>query len=200
MAADSPATGRPSAGPPDDATLVRQISDGRQEALAELYSRYGPLLTALAHRIVGDSGEAEEVVQEAFLQSWRQAGRYDPERSSVSTWLVLIARSRAIDRLRTQRAGERTVTTMAREAQPTHTSPAGPGDVWMQERRALLRRALAQLPAEQREVVELAFYAGLTQRQIAERNDLPLGTVKTRTLLAMRKLRASLGPQLKDLL
>ena len=183
----------------EDAALVRRIAARDQTALGELYDRYGGLLLALAGRVLGAAGDAEEVVQETFVQVWNQARSYDSARSSVSTWLVLLGRSRAIDRLRNRRAGERAGQTMRAQA-ATHASPAGPGDVLTRERRERVRTELAALPAEQREVLDLAFYEGLTQTEIAARTGIPLGTVKTRTLLAMKKLRAALRDEIRELL
>ncbi len=184
----------------DDYALLRRIGDRRQEALAELYDRYAGMLLALATRIVGNPADAEEVLQEVLLQVWNQARNYDPLRSSVSTWLVLLTRSRAIDRLRGRRVGERGLEALAREGSPAHTSPSGPSDVWSRERRERVRRELDELPPEQRDVLELAFYRGLTQSEIAARTGIPLGTVKTRTLLAMKKLRGALREHVRELL
>ncbi len=184
----------------EDAALVRRIGQGDPRAVAELFDRYGGVLLALAQRILGDPADAEEVVQEAFLQAWGQAGRYDPSRSSVSTWLVLIARSRAIDRLRSRRVAARTVGGSQESAPEPHTSPGAVEDVFMRERRRRLQEELAGLPPEQRQVLDLAFHQGMTQREIAEATRIPLGTVKTRTLLALRKLRKSLGAELEELL
>jgi RNA polymerase sigma-70 factor (ECF subfamily) len=183
----------------EDAALVRRIAGREQAALGELYDRYGGLLLGLASRILGGSAEAEEVVQETFIQVWNRARSYDPNRSSVSTWLVLLGRSRSIDRLRSRRAGERAGEAVRLEV-PTHASPSGPGDVLFRERRERVREELAALPAEQRAVLELAFYHGLTQSEIAERTGIALGTVKTRTLLAMKKLRAALRAEIRELL
>lgn len=183
-----------------DAELVRRVADRRQEALAELYDRFAPLLLALARRILGSAADAEEVVQETLLQVWAQAPRYDARRSSVATWLVLLARSRAIDLLRSRRVRERAVTAAAADGPPTHASPEGPRAVWTEERQARVRAALAQLPPEQREILEMSFFAGLSQREIAEQTGIPLGTVKTRTLLAMRKLRQALRDEIRELL
>lgn len=184
----------------DDVALLRRVSDRRQEALAELFDRYSRLLLALTGRILGRAQEAEEVVQESFLQAWSQAGNYNPERASVSTWLVLIARSRALDRLRSRKVSERTVEAAGAEAPATHTSPEGPAAVLFRERRLRVGEELAKLPPEQRQVLNLAFFEGLTQREIAERTGIPLGTVKTRTLLAMQKLRAALRSEIRELL
>ena len=183
-----------------DAELLRRIADRRQEALAVLYDRFAPLLLALTRRILGNGADAEEVVQETFLQVWAQAGRYDPKRSSVPTWLVLLARSRAIDLLRSRRVRERTVASATAEGPPPDASPEGPASVWYEERRARLAKALAALPEEQRQVLERTFYLGMSQREISEATGIPLGTVKTRTLLAMRKLRESLREEMRDLL
>jgi RNA polymerase sigma-70 factor (ECF subfamily) len=182
-----------------DAELLRRIADRRQEALAVLYDRFAPLLLALTRRILGNGADAEEVVQETFLQVWAQAGRYDPKRSSVPTWLVLLARSRAIDLLRSRGVRERAVAGVAAEAR-ADASPEGPRAVWYEERRERLAKALAALPEQQRQVLERTFYLGMSQREIAEATGTPLGTVKTRTLLAMRKLRESLRDEMRELL
>jgi len=184
----------------DDKELVAAIAAGDADCLSELFDRYAGMLTALANRILKNLPDAEEVLQETFLQVWNQAGRYDSKRSSVSTWLVLIARSRAIDRLRTRQVKQRTVNAAQQENPLQHTSPKGVATVLMLERRSRLREELAKLPEEQRRVLEMAFYGGMTQSEIAEQAGIPLGTVKTRTLLAMRKLRAALQDEIRELL
>jgi len=195
-----------------DAALVRLVAERRPEALAELYDRFAPTLLALARRVLDNHADAEEVLQEVFIQVWNRGERYDPARSSVSTWLVLIARSRAIDRLRSRKVVERTHEATAQAAigaigaigasgvwEP-HTSPEALENVFIQERHERVRREMAALPAEQRQVLEMAFYQGLTQSEIAAKAGLPLGTVKTRTLLAMKKLRNALRPEIRQLL
>jgi RNA polymerase sigma-70 factor (ECF subfamily) len=184
----------------DDPALVRRVADRQTEALAELYDRFAPLLLALAARILGPGAEAEDVVQESFLQVWNQARLYDPGRASVSTWLVLIARSRAIDRLRARRSSERLQVAFDAQGAARHASPRGPEAVFSRERHERVRRELGALPAEQRQVLELAFYGGLTQSEIAAQTGIPLGTVKTRTLLAMKKLRKALRDHIRELL
>lgn len=186
--------------PAEDAELVRRVAERDAGALATLYDRYSATLLGLARRVLHNTEEAEDVLQEVFVQVWRQAERYDARRSSVSTWLVLITRSRAIDRLRTRQVKERTAQASQQESPPGHTSPEGMSAVLTDERRRRLARALADLPSEQRQVIELAFYRGLTQTEIAERVSIPLGTVKTRTLLAMRKLRTALREEVEELL
>ncbi len=183
-----------------DVALMQRIADRRPEALADLYDRHAPMLLALATRIVGNQAEGEDVVQETLLQVWHKAKLYDPTRSSVSTWLVLLARSRAIDRLRSRRVAERTAQSAHAENARAYTSPKGAEDVLSRERRERVRRELDALPAEQRQVLEMAFFEGLTQSEIAERTEIPLGTVKTRTLLAMKKLRAALREEIRELL
>lgn len=184
----------------EDAELVRRVADRDADALATLYDRYSATLLGLARRVLRDTEEAEDVLQEVFVQVWRQASRYDGRRSSVSTWLVLITRSRAIDRLRTRQVKERTAEASRQENPASHTSPEGMGAVLSDERRRRLARVLGDLPEEQRQVIELAFYRGLTQTEIAEQVSIPLGTVKTRTLLAMKKLRAALQEEVDELL
>lgn len=184
----------------EDRKLVARLAEGDTEALSDLYDRYASMLLALAIRVVKDRAEGEEVLQEVLLQAWRQAQRYDPERSSVSTWLVMMTRSRAIDRVRSRKVIDRTLAAAQREETRTHESPQGGRAVLHHERAVRLRQELAKLPDEQRQVLELAFLEGLTQREIAARTEIPLGTVKTRTLLAMKKLRTALQDDLGDLL
>lgn len=184
----------------DDAALVERVAGRDQAALGELYERYASLLLALARRILNDASDAEEVLQEVFLQVWNQADRYETRRSSVSTWLVLITRSRSIDRLRTRQVVDRTLAGLQQENRGAHTSPEGAASVWMDQRRARLHRELQQLPPEQRQVLELAFFRGMTQTEIATATDIPLGTVKTRTLLAIKKLRKALEAEIRELL
>ena len=183
-----------------DPDLVAAVGAGDADALARLYDRFSGMLLGLAHRILGDPSDAEEILQEAFVQVWRQAERYDRRRSSVSTWLVLITRSRAIDRLRSRKVKDRTLAAVQQEKRGAHTSPEGVGDVLRDERGRRLRREMAGLPPEQREVLEMAFFRGMTQSEIASQTGIPLGTVKTRSLLAMRKLRKAMADDIGELL
>jgi RNA polymerase sigma-70 factor, ECF subfamily len=183
-----------------DAALVRQVVERQPEALAELYSRHASTLLALARRILGTVPDGEEILQEVFVHVWNHAGSYDSSRSSVSTWLVLLTRSRAIDRLRNRKVVERTHESSRTAGGPEHASPEGPETVLTHERRDRVRKELDKLPPEQRQVLEMAFYEGLSQSEIAARADLPLGTVKTRTLLAMKKLRGALRDEIRQLL
>lgn len=182
-----------------EAELLSRVAGGDDDALGELYDRHAPVLLALARRILGDPADAEEVLQEAFVHAWNRAARYDPARSSVATWLALITRSRAIDRLRSRKVVERTAEAAGHEA-PRHESPSAAGAVLQDERRARIAAALAGLPEEQRQVLEMAYYRGMSQTEIARAAEIPLGTVKTRTLLAMKKLRDELRDEIEELL
>ena len=183
-----------------DADLVALVERQDEAALARLYEKFSGVLLALISGILGRSGDAEEVLQEVFMQAWRQANRYDASRSSVSNWLSLIARSRAIDRLRSRNVMQRTATAAYAEKRDDNASPEGSRNVLYSERRTRIRASLAELPKEQAEVIELAFFKGMTQSEIADSTGIPLGTVKTRTLLAMKKLRVALQSELRDLL
>lgn len=182
-----------------DAKVVREISRGSSEALSELYHRHAQLLMALALRIVRNCQDAEEVLQEVFFYVWRKAADYDASRSSVFSWLVVITRSRSLDRLRLrQRAGDWEEIQNDEPAPPDPT--AGFGHVLNGQRADRLRRALRRLPKAQRQVLELAFYRGWTQREVAEKVGVPIGTVKTRTFLAMKKLRRELMGEIDTLM
>ncbi|HET8643865.1 MAG TPA: sigma-70 family RNA polymerase sigma factor, partial [Vicinamibacteria bacterium] len=162
--------------------VLHRLAAGDPLALAELYDRYAALAYGLALRIVREAGEAEDVVQEAFVQVWRQAGRYDPARGSPEAWLCAIVRTRALDRLR------RRATRRQREEEQ-----AGPGARTPDHDSVLaLRQALSALGADQRRALELAYYEGLSQAEIAQRLGQPLGTIKTRIRTGLMRLRAAL--------
>ncbi len=178
--------------------LVGRCAAGDPQALAELHELFSGPLLRLARGIVRSTEAAEEVVQEVFLYAWRRAGRYDPRRAAVSTWLGRIARSRAIDRLR--KAGSRKRTHAQAESDGvTSVEPRAERDLHAGQERRRLRRALRVLPEAQREVLLLAYYGEMSQREIAARTRIPLGTVKTRTYLALRRLRAELSAPTSEL-
>lgn len=183
-----------------EADWVEGVAAGDDSALGRLYDRYSGLLVGLSRRILGSQEEAEDVLQEVFVQVWNQAKRYDRSRSSVSTWLVLITRSRSIDRLRTKQVVARTAQSAYEEDPKLDTSPEGMGNVLDRERRLRLRDELSKLPDEQRQIIELSFFKGMTQTEISSSTGVPLGTVKTRTLLAMKKLRKALKAEIEELL
>jgi len=178
-------------------SLVQRIAKGDQTALAALYDGTNRLIYGLILRVLGDGGTAEEVLLDVYTQVWRQAASYDTGRGSPLAWLTTIARSRAIDRLRSgwqdQQRKEPLDLLTDRE-----TGAASPEEMTVaSERQRFVRAALASLSPEQREVIELAYYGGLSHSEIAAKLNQPLGTVKTRTRLAMMKLRDALGPLLK---
>ena len=184
----------------ENVDLMERISGGEVEALGKLYDRFSSMLLALGCRIIGNLADAEDVLQECFVEIWHKADRYDPSRASVSTWLILIARSRAIDHVRHRTSQERTAETAYRLDPRDRVAPQGADGVLDSERRQRVRMILERLPAKQREVLELAFYDGLSHTEIAYRTGIPLGTVKTRLLLAMKKLRRALRSEIEDLL
>ena len=180
----------------DWVALIRSAAGGDQSALAGLYDGTSRPVFGLVLRIVGDRPTAEEVLLDVYTQAWRQAANYDEERGAPLAWLMTIARSRAIDRLRSAKHDQyKESLDSVREISDTDPNPEQA--TVDSERRRLVCSALAALPAEQREVVELAYYSGLSHSEIALRLDQPLGTVKTRTRLAMIKLRDMLRPVLE---
>lgn len=183
-----------------DKELLELVRRRDESALGEIHDRFGGLLLGLARRILSSEQDAEEVVQEVFLHLWNQIERYDSRRSSLSTWLVLLTRSRSIDRLRSRKVVERTAVAASQERSADHTSPEGARAVLTRERQSRISAELGKLPPEQRQVLELAFYGGKTQSEIAAETGIPLGTVKTRTLLAMKKLRLAFEPEIRELL
>lgn len=164
--------------------LLRLVASGDHDALGRFYDRYAGLVNGLALRILRNVNEAEEVVQEVFLQVWHQAERFDEGRGSVPGWLCVMARSRALDRLRRR---------VARREDPAESLPA-PAVTPRNEEALAVRRALDTLTADQRTALELAYYEGLSQSEIAERLGEPLGTIKTRIRTAMIRLREILAP------
>lgn len=180
-----------------DIELLRAIALGDEGALGQLYDRYRLILFGLVMRILHSRAEAEDCLQDVFLQVWRQASEFDEARGRPFTWLVTLARSRAIDRLRALSSRDRTAHEAAREV-VEETSDAVE-DAIRSEQSAVVRQALAALPAEQRLVLEMAYFEGLTQSEIAERLGQPLGTVKTRTRSGMTKLRELLRGEVKNL-
>ncbi len=177
-----------------DEDLIRRVAAGEADALKSLYDRHERPVYSLVFRIVQDQGDAEDVVQEVFSQAWSQAGRHDASRGAVGAWLLTIARSRAIDRLRARRARPERTTADERELGALR-DPLPSQDLLLvsHEQAARVRTALERLPLLQRIAIELAYYEGLSQSEIAERLEQPLGTVKTRMRLALLKLREALA-------
>ncbi len=171
--------------PPTDG--MERVVRGDRAGLRALYDQYAPRVFAVAMALLRERSEAEDVTQETFIEVWRRAPEFDRARGSVGGWICAIARSRAIDRLRSRNAAARAVG--AAQAEPPRPSPPPPLELASarQERETVLS-ALERLPPDQRAVIELGFYEGLSQREIAERQGEPLGTVKTRVRLGMQKL------------
>ena len=170
--------------------LIRRMATGDRDALAPFYDLYAPLAFGLLRRMLRDVDEAAEVLQEVFWELWRAAGEYDPRRGSPEAWVTVRARSRGIDRVRSVRRREE-MFVAGEAAVAVSATPGNPGAVV--EDRETVRGILRELPAEQREVIALAYLQGMTQSEISARLGLPLGTVKTRTRLGMERLRGMAG-------
>jgi RNA polymerase sigma-70 factor (ECF subfamily) len=173
-----------------DARLVGRMAGGDKSALAELYDRHAPTMLAVGIRMLGDAREAEDLLHDVFLEAWQAAAQYDPARGSVSTWLLLRMRSRTLDRIRSAGRSRTVVTDDPLGAAPSAEQGSAqdlPAD------RLAIRRALDELPPEQRRVLELAYFGGLSSSEIATAVGISIGTVKSRTAAALSKLRARLA-------
>lgn len=179
------ASGHSSMTPPSDETLLRQIAAQDRPAFAAFYDRHAPRVYGLIRKLLGPSAEADDVLQEVFSQVWKQAERYDQDRSAPLSWLLLLARSRALDHLRRRKNLPAAAETLP-EAMDLQT-PSQP--LVATERTLKMFDLLERLPQEQRQAIMLAFYGGLTQAEVAEKQGAPLGTVKTRIRQGMLKLR-----------
>ncbi|HWB74414.1 MAG TPA: sigma-70 family RNA polymerase sigma factor [Nannocystaceae bacterium] len=166
---------------------MREAARGQLEAISRIYDRFAGLLMTMAEKILTDRAMAEDLVHDVFLEVWRHAASYDPSRGSVRTWILVRLRSRALDRLRSAKTRRE----VGSDDQESHGGIAADEleDPMLEPDRKAVRVALAELPGEQREVLELAYFHGLTSSEIAERMGSPLGTVKSRTAAALAKLR-----------
>src|SRR3954454_3734852 len=180
-----------------DERLMQEITQRRQQALKELYSRYSRSLRALIGSVVHEESEADDVLQESFLQIWREAHHYSPKAGKPLGWVITIARRRAIDRVRRRDSYRRAKQRFEDEVKPqghicgaTETAR----EVTQTDLRRFLGRQMQTLPKVQREAVELAYFGGLSQREIAATTHTPLGTVKTRLQLGLRKLTQCVRP------
>jgi RNA polymerase sigma-70 factor (ECF subfamily) len=177
-----------------DEALVALAARGESDALAELYDRYGRPAYGLALRVLRDSALAEDAVQEAFLAVWRSADRFVAERAKASTWIMTLAHRRAVDLVRREDR---------RRAEPLEGAPVPSGDAtdetaWLRLQRERVQAALRALPDQQREAIELAYYGGFTQSELAERLGQPLGTIKSRMFAGLARLRELLAePELE---
>lgn len=178
---------------------MRQMINGDNKAFTVFYDRFAPGLFSMIYAILRDQKESEDVLQEAFVQMWKRTASYDSSRSSLFTWAVMISRHKAIDRLRSRQRQSRLAEAVASEAdEPNISAPGDRADnvLARSDERDRVRAALAQLGEAQREALDLAFFAGLTQTQISEKLGAPLGTVKARIrrgLLALRELMGKMS-------
>jgi RNA polymerase sigma-70 factor (ECF subfamily) len=180
-------------GSESSAALLAAIAAGDRDAFSRFYDLTAPMAFGLIRRVLRDPEAAAEVLQEVFWQVWQDASRYDPARGTPEAWLVMRAKTRAIDRLRSIRRRDRTFVAPLDESVAQRREDQAPNPAVVAEDRGLIQTALAQLPEAQRRVIELAFFEGLTQSEIAARLGEPLGTVKTRARLGLDRLRAALG-------
>jgi RNA polymerase sigma-70 factor (ECF subfamily) len=174
-----------------DLELLSAMSQGQIKALDILYDRYSRLVYSIAYRILNSSEEAEDITQDVFLTLWRR-NSYDPARGSLSSFLTTLTRSRAIDRLRSKNARLRVVQRLQGIVRSDSGSPSPLEQASIGERSQVIRTALSQLSESERQVLEIAYYEGLSQSEIAERLDIPLGTVKSRSRQGLLKLRQRL--------
>jgi RNA polymerase sigma factor (sigma-70 family) len=175
---------REEAGDRSEEALLARVARGDEDAFAALYDRFGGVAYGLALRILRDERLAEDAVQEAFIAVWRQAASFRPERAKAQTWLLTLVHRRAVDLVRREerRRGE----PLDPETEPAGSSAAD--DAELRNRRSTVQRALAELPFEQRQPIELAYYGGLTQSELAEQLDQPIGTIKSRMFAGLKRL------------
>jgi RNA polymerase sigma-70 factor (ECF subfamily) len=184
----------------DDEELMQRLVYRDLQAFRALYSRYGNLVYSTSLRVVRDAQIAEDMVQEIFLRIWRKPQSYVPQRGRFSTWLTSVTRNRAVDEIRSRGRRFRYESASPEEqerefAGPESDDPALTAE--LSDQRRLILAALSGIPAEQRQIIEMAYFGGLTQQEIAHRLSQPLGTVKTRIRLGMQKLRAALALEVK---
>ena len=176
-----------------DVELLRQIAAGDRTAFAEFYDRHSTLMFSVASKILRDAGEAEDVLQEVFVQIWEKAGRFDSKLGKASSWAAILVRNRAIDRIRASQRRTR----LAEEAGVEQTIATEVADtanetIHGHEKAQLIQTAIVELPAEQRRAIELAYFSGLTQDEISKKLKAPLGTIKARIRRGLLKLRDQL--------
>lgn len=172
-----------------DEDLISEVEDSDPRAFAALYDRHGRAAYSLAYRIMGERQAAEDLVQEAFLKVWRSSGGYRADRGSVRTWILSIVHHRGIDLLRSLSSRQRTRERFEATAEKSQPSEAF-NEVWKNSQRDQVREALRTLPEEQLKILELAYFSGYTHVEIAEMLDLPLGTVKGRMRLGLKKVKS----------
>jgi len=184
---------RGDAGDTSQEALLARVARGDEDALGQLYDHFGRVAYGLALRILRDERLAEDAVQEAFLAVWRQAASYRADRAKAQTWVLTLVHRRAVDLVR--REERRRVDVLDPESEAGAVGSAA-DDAELRDRRAAVQRALEQLPEEQRRPIELAYYAGLSQSELAERLGEPLGTIKSRMFTGLKRLQVLLGHEL----
>jgi RNA polymerase sigma-70 factor (ECF subfamily) len=174
---------------------LERVATGDNQAFADLFDRHSAVVLGVLRTMVGRPELAEELLQETFLQAWQQADRYRPTRGTPRGWLIMMARSRAIDTMRSGGARRKREENLGPALHHDGvTSPVGTSEIEADERREAISVALEVLPPEQRQCIELAFFGGMSHREVSEKLEQPLGTVKSRILLGMRRLREALSP------
>jgi RNA polymerase sigma-70 factor (ECF subfamily) len=176
----------------DDA-LLRAVTARDKSAFQQLYTRHSPMLFGLAVKILGDRVEAEDVLQETFVQMWKTAATFDDQRGKPLAWFIMLTRSRAIDRLRSRKTRSRLADSVGKDESQIATATTPADDAVASEAQQTVRDALGKLPEDQRVPIEMAYFGGLTQFEIAQKLSQPLGTVKTRIRAGMTRLREQLG-------
>jgi len=176
-----------------DIELLRQIAVGDRAAFAEFYDRHSTLMFSVARKILNDSGEAEDVLQEVFLQIWDKAGRFDPKLGRAASWAAVLTRNRAIDRIRASQRRTRLAEVAGGEQAIAGDSSKTANEILHgHEKAELIQNAIMELPVEQRQAIELAYFSGLTQDEISRKLNTPLGTIKARIRRGLLKLRDQL--------
>jgi RNA polymerase sigma-70 factor (ECF subfamily) len=178
--------------PEGDADLVVRLQRRDAQALAELYDRYGRIVYSMILRVVRDTGIAEDLVQETFIRIWNRVQAFDAQKGSIGPWLLAVARNRAIDYLRSASGRERNAVEFEETDHPSLYTDMEPG-ILASEKARVVKAAVQKLSANQRQVIELAYFEGLSQTEMAERMGQPLGTVKTWVRAALKTLRDELG-------
>jgi RNA polymerase sigma-70 factor (ECF subfamily) len=180
-----------------DIALMRKISEGDRVAFAEFYDLYSSLLFSIAVKILNDPKEAEDVLQDVFVQIWEKARSFDPRQGKPTSWAVTLVRNKSIDRIRASQRRSRLLENATADALPTQANLSTANEsVWGREKAQMIQTAVGGLPAEQRQAIELAFFSGLTQNEISDQLHEPLGTIKARIRRGLFKLREKLGGSL----
>ena len=179
----------------DEANIVRRIAEQDQTALTQLYDRYARIIYAIAYRILKSAEESEEIVLDVFTQVWRSAKSYSSQKGRVDTWLFMITRSRSLDRLRSHARLHKVVAVAENELISKSLVDSSEEDALVQERISYVTSCLESLPQEQKLVLEMAYFGGLSHSQIAMETGISLGTVKTRIRLGLKKLREAIGEE-----